>query len=1343
MSEKRIEELLKSLIPEIKKIKEDYCNSDRFKKIQIEFVEIEEEFQKGLITNEEQRTREEELSRQEEEEAIAELEKIDEINNLSTDEIIELFQSVSNDFFLNHGFDLSLKSYEDKESLYYLFDILYKKIENQPPNVFNNIISNRGFVSFMIHINSSCLLKIISKCDNEPAITTFLTEFLKTRSSNSVDYVVSEFLTSLISSERVSNEFVDWTIFESENSPFLLRNVVSAIDKSTTDNTRKRNMLLNNRIENMINEQNSDKKSSAYWNYSSALARACDNLHDCLDIIDKMQDNDGFNFIAFLISVKLTKDEMISLFFHEKVFDKIRDSIGFILGNSQMDFETLESILFDERVLSQNDLDVTKIFSNRQLTPEQLDKIISDDRMSFDNITDYNIHQMVSYIFTNPGYPIAKKKVFAKNSKSRAILDNDCLFCIIRDPRVPIEEANEIFLNKKFFYKMIGEYHEEYNNDPKAKKGPFKYDKYEYVKSLIEKNPYVVRTLSYSLLDDEILDMGSEFIDKISRDYDIASKFALKFNDRLCSPYLKNMIISIMNSRYKDNINIRDYIPRLIEAIAGFKMPTLGGRNILKTKLIRKIAEDRCLDLSSLSESNWRTLTEIALRDASSYNAFYTRTELGIVIEKADWRLNILPDVQSKEDLDNYEARRIEMCNNAFFEAVNNKDLDDAKNVYFNKYFSINIEEAREIGRLYASAPDEFGDDPKYRMQVKYVELLLRILKINKIDELVRSFNYPIIPITFDENIHIDRMIKDMYSKQISDSVYKVHGDTKKIKIGNKEVSVYEPEDDFIMLIHSTDAYGKLEIINDNYDDSWNKGTRSSNHGICCSLIANDNMGMAEVKDVLFGFDGWSPRAVSLMAPYDICSRNDKYELQEYKELLFLTARGIINNTRYSHNEMVLEREELRQERRTREKSNIQPSYVIIYSDMTDEIKEKAIKCSEQMHIPIVYLDKEKIAQRECAKIDTKIEQLKSTTSIDEKIDLLKDILLMHENNRSGCKKNNPEYLESYFPTEKISDVIKLVIAGMKIACEDSKDFEAYYNQSMKLMSILDEEKQKYDTLSEASNRKNEMDLKVYVYENMLIEFINRELIKYSTPKLKVIMENEVDSDESLSQIISSLDKDDMSSKIDYIVQKGLYNEDSRHHNIGHIERVLFFSDLVGSEELKNEEGTIDKHAMDLLEKAALYHDCGRKSDIDDYEHGLRSSIVAEEQLRSEGYSIEDIAIIKTAIEYHELPDDEIRFEKICANNGIPHEMLESVKKIAICLKDADALDRTRFKYSSAGLNAYFLRTKKAKDSVKIAEQLNERYSKINRKMFEGECKKRKIEQTMSLVNEEEKRELV
>ena len=108
--------------------------------------------------------------------------------------------------------------------------------------------------------------------------------------------------------------------------------------------------------------------------------------------------------------------------------------------------------------------------------------------------------------------------------------------------------------------------------------------------------------------------------------------------------------------------------------------------------------------------------------------------------------------------------------------------------------------------------------------------------------------------------------------------------------------------------------------------------------------------------------------------------------------------------------------------------------------------------------------------------------------------------------------------------------------------------------------------------------------------------------------------------------------------------------------------------------------------------------------------------------LSDEGYSSDDRKIMKIAVEYHEMKDDDFRFEKLCEKHNLSSDKIEYAKKIAQCLKDADALDRTRFKNPNAKLDKDLLRLSSSKDFVVIAEMLNREYEIIDRKQFEMVC---------------------
>ena len=228
--------------------------------------------------------------------------------------------------------------------------------------------------------------------------------------------------------------------------------------------------------------------------------------------------------------------------------------------------------------------------------------------------------------------------------------------------------------------------------------------------------------------------------------------------------------------------------------------------------------------------------------------------------------------------------------------------------------------------------------------------------------------------------------------------------------------------------------------------------------------------------------------------------------------------QDIINTTRHTHNEQTLERVELRPEKKVKGCANIQPSYVIIASDMPDPLKAKAIKCSKEMNIPIVYLDKEKIITHEQEKIDSKIALWKETSNREEKLDLLEQILISHENNRCGLRMTNPDWVEEYFPTRKIESIIEQSISEFQNKYFLTGDIQSYYEDSKQLMDILDREQRKFNLAYEATSRTNEIDLSIEEYENRLMQVVDNNLGHYNRPKLESIIqsieENKTDENE-------------------------------------------------------------------------------------------------------------------------------------------------------------------------------------------------------------------------------------
>lgn len=1238
-----------------------------------------------------------------------------------------------------------------KKNLRDILEYIIKNVDDKDYSLRNDLLKNNEFINGLksVDYSYSTLFVLFENSTDEDTMLRIVQNSIDdciagTNNDVTNDYFAQLF-TSLVNSPLRTDELKS-KLLNDENLIIFLRNIFFekiVNNPNFADTTKKK--LIFDEIEG-INLENETK--------CILISSMCKKLEDYYQYIFDEKLSRTLTDISYIIveaSKKLEFNELRKLLFDERIFSKISSfGLSGIIGEGKMSFEQRKELLFNERFFSKIDWDnwyiTQNIFASKNLTTsEKKELLFTEQIMKEINSFYYNVKDLL----TDYAVPMSIKVEIIKNENYQKNITGKILNKVLRDDRLSFEDATSLILDDNVFYKVIGEYHEKYNPDESAKKGPFKYDKKAYLMKLYERNPYIAKTISLDLFQDDILDNGFEFIEKMSKYPFMVEKISQIYNNDRVNPNKKNddnsklfffhMRKIIEESIYAKNIDINIYISKIVDSIINANNSYEFSEK--KVRDLSMIRHNKNLNFNNFTDENWKTITEIALRNESNYyNEITMNPFCGPEIDEIDKSLNIIPNIETMDDLNNFQERRLQCCDKEFEEAILKRDLDKAKNAYLNKYFNINIQEAIQIERMYGTSIHQFDDKKEYDLQTKYIKQISKILKLEKIETISQIYyDKNIIPLSFDETIYIDQSLRQIFSKDMSDSVYKINDkamDEKGNLINNpsymefnvtingvkvkKKVPVYQPGMNFKMLIHSTDAYGKLELINNNYFDSWNNNSRKSNHGICCSLISNDNMGMAAVNDVLLGFDSWDAKAISKSAPYDIYSANDSYVLQEGRPLIFMTAQDIINNTRHTHNEQVLERIELRKDRVNMEYPNIQPSYVIIYSDMKDKIKEKAIKCSEDMKIPIVYLDKERIIANEVKKINERIDIINNTNDMHKKIKLIKEVLLIHENNRSGLKMTNPELIDQYFPTEKISNCFENTINHLIMNLTQTKNISEYYQFSKELMDILDEENKKFQVTMETEKRQNYIDIPIEKYKKTLMQVINQNLCKNNIPKLETIimLDSKEKSDLNLTRTLLSLDLNLLFNSINDIISKNLYPNDEKNHNIGHIERVIVYSQLIGKEELKLDNGELDEHSLELLTECAKYHDCGRKSDKIDKEHGIRSAKKIKELINS-NYTDDDIKIMQVAIEYHEIIDDDFKFNQICKKYQLPDALINTTKKIANCLKDADALDRTRFKNSNAQLDKDMLRTESSKKIISFAKALNKRYEEYDEEMFD------------------------
>lgn len=194
----------------------------------------------------------------------------------------------------------------------------------------------------------------------------------------------------------------------------------------------------------------------------------------------------------------------------------------------------------------------------------------------------------------------------------------------------------------------------------------------------------------------------------------------------------------------------------------------------------------------------------------------------------------------------------------------------------------------------------------------------------------------------------------------------------------------------------------------------------------------------------------------------------------------------------------------------------------------------------------------------------------------------------------------------------------------------------------------------------------------------------------------------------NLNQLLQKEDCDKLINQIENIRTKYLYP--TKFHGLYHSQKVLLFAYLIGKHEGLSEED------MQIVMDAAVYHDIGRQNEVEDEFHGYSSSRKINDESRylltSDIYSNKDnVYYLRAICDAHSSNDKNLKriFEDYQFEN--PNLVYERFEKLAKILKDADALDRTRFrKTSSAVLEEKYLRFDFSKSLIDLATDINVYY---------------------------------
>ena len=160
-------------------------------------------------------------------------------------------------------------------------------------------------------------------------------------------------------------------------------------------------------------------------------------------------------------------------------------------------------------------------------------------------------------------------------------------------------------------------------------------------------------------------------------------------------------------------------------------------------------------------------------------------------------------------------------------------------------------------------------------------------------------------------------------------------------------------------------------------------------------------------------------------------------------------------------------------------------------------------------------------------------------------------------------------------------------------------------------------------------------------------------------------------------------------------------------HGLYHSEKVMLFAYLIAK---KLNLNPVD---FKIIMDAAIYHDIKRENDFEDAFHGYVSAqhihLVVDDEIYKEKSNLE---MLKAIIDIHS--QDDKYAENNFYNYDLDEEQYERYKLLYSILKDADALDRTRFvETSMASLNIEFLRLDFSKILISLAKAINLMYYEV------------------------------
>ena len=420
-------------------------------------------------------------------------------------------------------------------------------------------------------------------------------------------------------------------------------------------------------------------------------------------------------------------------------------------------------------------------------------------------------------------------------------------------------------------------------------------------------------------------------------------------------------------------------------------------------------------------------------------------------------------DIKTLDELKEYDELVLEKFRiiEASLPQLNIFDLREA---VFRKKFGISLEEARFICDRYCNDMQAVTDS-ELSKEIKIVLNEIKNVFASSKEELKFMF---ISCKSSISNKHkydsLESIIRTNYAKLYNDCLYKpkeediISDDFKNKYFQHISVPVYMPHGDFNMQTHSLGAYREFhEPIN--WKNDWNR-PKTTYHGICTTFISNEMIAPARSFHPIYGFTGYRENEMLCMGNYDLNSDRAiaKYDTSRAYPFGFYSPKHLINKTRHSHNEIVIERITNGVKR--------QPDYVVYVVDDANDPRffhpqnkrfQETIKAAEDFNIPIVIVDRLQYAKKNMAIIESMKKEMITDFEKFANEGKVQELLFKYLNNRIGCIKYNIESTSevyNYFTDEICIEAINSIWGFIS----EAPDSTAKCNALKQLIYVLSNE---------------------------------------------------------------------------------------------------------------------------------------------------------------------------------------------------------------------------------------------------------------------------------------------